>query len=496
MPAPLNRLRSDDRDAVFPYRAPEATVSPGAAAPGVPAADRHARALAFWYGLIDYERRTIQPGDLKLDRMRTLLQFLGNPQDRLRIIHIAGSKGKGSTSAMLAAVLRRAGYRTGMFTSPHLCSVEERIQVDGEPITAAELTELLEEIAAVAPRVARAVADQVPAASRDRNTSLTFFEVATAIGFLHFARRRVDAAVVEVGLGGRFDSTNVCRPVMSVITSISFDHTQQLGNRLASIAREKAGIVKPGRPVVSGATAPEARAVIERVCGERRAALRQLGVDFRYQYEPGHVTAEDRCSPRVQVTTRRSWPVLEVGLLGEHQAANAAVVVACVEELRAAGLHIGDQAVADGLASVSWPARLEVLGQRPLLVLDCAHNVASAQALVDTLQSSFPPARRLLLFAASTDKDLAGMLRVLAPHFSHVFLTRYHSNPRSAAPEDLADLVRRAADVNVSLHATPEDAWRVARGMTGPDDLLCITGSVFLAGELRPLMLGEEREPV
>jgi dihydrofolate synthase/folylpolyglutamate synthase len=209
------------------------------------------QALAFWYGCINYEQRTPRPGDLQLDRMRGLLRLLGDPHERLRVVHVAGSKGKGSTAAMLAAVLGRAGYRTGLFTSPHLCRVEERIQVDGRPISPPELTALLGEVR------------EAVAAARGA-VEPTFFEVATALGFLHFRRRRVDAAVLEVGLGGRLDSTNVCRPAVAVITSISHDHTQQLGDRLASIAREKAGIIKPGRPVVSGATAPEARAVSRR----------------------------------------------------------------------------------------------------------------------------------------------------------------------------------------------------------------------------------------
>src|SRR5262245_10379976 len=198
----------------------------------------YADALRFWFGRVNYEQRTPQASDLKLDRMRALLGRLGDPQWRLRILHVAGSKGKGSTSAMLAAVLRRAGYRTGLFTSPHLCRVEERIQVDGQSIKPDELACHLTDIRAA---VGSGGAARMP----------TFFEVATAVGFLHFMRRRVAAAVVEVGLGGRFDSTNVCLPVVSLITSISHDHTQQLGERLAQIAMEKAGIVKPRRPVVS-----------------------------------------------------------------------------------------------------------------------------------------------------------------------------------------------------------------------------------------------------
>lgn len=445
--------------------------------------------MEFWFGRINYEQRVPQPADLKLDRMRALLARLGNPQQRLRILHVAGSKGKGSTAAMLAAILREAGYRAGLFTSPHLCRVEERIQVDGRAIAPHELTALL---ADVQEAVQMESATNGPIAL---SLTPTFFEVATAAGLLHFVRRRVDVAVIEVGLGGRFDSTNVCLPEVALITSISFDHTLQLGNRLASIAMEKAGIVKPGRPTVSGVTAAEAREVIATICGQRRSPLVQLGVDFRYRYQPGQVSAEEiprhLCRrPRVEVITkRRAWPMMELSLLGEHQAANAAVAVACVEQLRAAGWHVSDAAVAGGLANVDWPARLEVLSHRPLVVLDCAHNVASAEALVQTLRSSFPPARRLLVFASSNDKDVAGIFRVLGPHFQHIFLTRYGNNPRSIPPADLAGLLERSANVPYTACPTAADAWQAAHTLAVPADLICITGSVFLAGELRPVIL-------
>ncbi len=435
---------------------------------------------AWWYGLINFEQRTPHADDLKLEHMRSLLARLDNPHHRLRVVHVAGSKGKGSTAAMLASILRQAGYRTGLFTSPHLCRVEERFQVDGQAITTDELTALLGDIRGC-----------IEAEGRSGGVPYTFFEVATAAGFLHFVRRRVETAVMEVGLGGRLDSTNVCRPIVSVITSISFDHTHLLGDRLAAIAAEKGGIIKPGRPVISGTTVPEARVVIERLSRERRAPLRQLIVDFRFTYSPGKVTPTHTHRSRVSVATeRRRWPNFELNLLGDHQAANAAVAVACIETLQAEGWHVPDTAVACGLAEVSWPARLEVVGRRPLIVLDCAHNVASALALVRTLHASFPPARCLLIFAGSSDKDLAGMFRVLAPHFAHAFLTRYTSNARSVPAEHLAELLRANGSLPATLCATPADAYHSARAAAGPDDLIVITGSVFLAGELRPVIVG------
>jgi dihydrofolate synthase/folylpolyglutamate synthase len=446
-------------------------------------------ARAFWFGRINYEQRSPKPSDLKLERMQHLLDHLGNPHRALRIVHVAGSKGKGSTSAMIASILRQAGYRTGLFTSPHLCRVEERITVDDEPISSEELTVLLNE-------VSRAVQALEP----DDKRAVTFFEVATALGFLHFARRQVDAAVIEVGLGGRFDSTNVCLPLVSVITSISFDHTGQLGNRLVQIAMEKAGIVKPGRPAVSGARDPEACQEIERICRARSAPLRRLGEDIHYRHEPGRITPEAVRLPRVQIATdRQTWPAMEIGLVGEHQAANAAVAVAAVEHLREEGFRIREESVAAGLAGLRWPARLEVLSRRPMVVLDCAHNVASAQALLDALVASFPGfaprqempsrrGRRLLLFAGSSDKDLAGMLRLLGRAFDHLFLTRYSNNPRSLPPDQMAAILRTVACVPFSTHPDSTEAWQATLAVARPEDLLCITGSVFLAGELRPVI--------
>ena len=435
------------------------------------------QALAFWTSRINFEERAPAGDELKLEPMRALLDLLGNPQQRLRIIHVAGSKGKGSTCALLASILQHAKYRTGLFTSPHLCQIEERIQVDGQPIARDELTLLVNEIRTLL---------ESPAG---RRIQPTFFEMATALGFLHFARRRLDSAVIEVGLGGRLDSTNVCDPVLSVITSISFAHTRQLGNTLASIAREKAGIIKPGRPVVSGVTFPEARDVIRQVSREREAPLQELGVDFDYRHEPGLIADEGARRPRVQVTLQgRAEPIMDLGFLGKHQAANAAVAVAAVEQLRNAGWRISQEAVATGLAGVCWPARIEVVGSRPCVVLDCAHNVASVEALVTTLHESFPPGRRLLVFACSRDYDVHGMIRVLRGHFDHAFLTRYANNPRSVPVEELA---RVFAQEGLPFTTSPvaRQAWNMARAAARSEDLICVTGSVFLAGELRPVLL-------
>ncbi|WP_162659754.1 bifunctional folylpolyglutamate synthase/dihydrofolate synthase [Tuwongella immobilis] len=438
-------------------------------------------ALAFWYGRIDYERRSPKPGDLKLDRMRSLLRGLGDPHLRIRTVHVAGTKGKGSTSAMLAETLRRAGYRVGLFTSPHLVSVTERMQVNGQPITPAELIARMQDVRPVVEAMTRSGEGNAP----------TFFEVGTAVGFLHFVCRNVDVAVIEVGLGGRFDSTNVVQPMVSVITSISFDHMAQLGNTLTLIAREKAGIIKPGRPVVATMTAEEARAVVISTAAERGSRLSLIDRDFTGRYLP---STEPLLRPaRVAVQTSRSWPPMELALLGEHQAQNAAGVVKTVELLTEQGLTIPDSAVAAGLGQVRWPARMEIMGRRPLVVLDCAHNVASVQAMAETFHHTLPvKGMRRLIFAASADKDVPGMLRVLAPHFDAFTLTRFAENPRSVDPQQLADWLRPQIDGRpMTIVMDAPQAWQQVWEQAKPDDGIGIVGSVFLAGELRNRVLAD-----
>jgi dihydrofolate synthase/folylpolyglutamate synthase len=430
----------------------------------------------WWFGRVDYERKAPRPGDLKLDRMRELLHRLGDPHLDFKSVHVAGSKGKGSTCAMLESVLRHAGYRTGLFTSPHLTDARERIQVDNQPITPDELV-----------AVAQVVRPVVEAMERE-DQSPTFFEVTTALGFSHFARQKVEIAVVEVGLGGQFDATNVLTPLVSVITSISLDHTAILGETVEKIAFEKAGIIKPGVPAISGVVALGPGGIIERVAAERDAPLLQSGRDFDGAFHLSRVAGDGTITPGYVRLMRGAniSPPYELHLLGAHQDQNAATALATIDVLRARGVAIPDTAIARGLAGVVWPARLEVLPTRPLSVLDCAHNVASAEALAIALRDAFPPMPKSLIFAASNDKDAGGMFHVLAPHFERFFLTRSES-PRAILPEELARLLPQESDF--ACLERPIDAWEAARSATPADGLIVVAGSVYLAGELRPHLL-------
>ncbi len=436
----------------------------------------HAEALAFWHGRVNFEVKAAAPADLKLERMRALLARLGDPHLRYRVVHVTGTKGKGSTAAMITAGLRAAGHRVGLFTSPHLERVEERVQVDGEPIRPAELAAGMADIAAA-----------VRAMDREPHPPASFFEVGTALGFLHFARRRVGVAVVEVGLGGRFDSTNVCRPAVCVVTSVGLDHTAQLGNTVEAIAFQKAGILKRQVPAVSGVTEPGPAAVIAAVAAEVGAPLWRVGREITYEYVPPKAPGRSSRGFADIVTPLRTRARLELTLLGRHQAANAAVAVAALDLLAAQGLPVPDAAIRAGLRMVRWPARVELVSTAPAIVLDTAHNLPSIDALLATLAESVPVAgRRAVVFACSADKPFADMLARLAGYFHHLHLTRYGDNPRCVPPEKLADAL--PADTRFTVHPTAAGAWAAARAAAGPDDLVCVTGSVFLAGELQPLV--------
>jgi dihydrofolate synthase / folylpolyglutamate synthase len=443
--------------------------------------------LDFLYSRLNYEWLGMPdfPTELRLTRMRRLMRRLGDPHLGLRIIHIAGTKGKGSTAAMLASALTAFGTRTGLYCSPHLHCLEERYSIDGNSASAADLVDLVDEV--------REAVEQLDIDdSHYNNRGATFFEITTAMAFLYFARRNVGAVVLEVGMGGRLDSTNVVHPVLSVITSISFDHTRQLGNTLASIATEKAGILKRGRPAVSGVRDFEARQAIRKLAEVRRCLLHEIGSDFHYDAIAPALPLTRPTPGEVAVRTWRSdWGTMTLPLLGPHQAHNAAVALAALDVLAVAepSLAVSRDDVVRGFATLRFPARVEVLGQNPWLVIDGAHNAASALALADTLRTCFPAARRTLVFGTTRDKDLHGQLRALLPEFDVIIATRYVDNPRYVPPETIVAAIFELSGQTARTAADPAEALEMARLVTSPKGLICVTGSLFLAAEARAIVL-------
>jgi dihydrofolate synthase/folylpolyglutamate synthase len=452
--------------------------------------EQHTRAsaLAWLDRRINFERvvpASAAPGTFGLTRVRRLLAAIGDPHHRFPVVHVAGTKGKGSTVAMLTAVLQASGHRVGRYMSPHVDTLEERICVGDRPISAADLVRAFNVVIPAVEHMDRA-------ASRRGGSGPTWFEVLTAVAFVHFARARVDLAVLETGLGGRLDATNVSQPVLSIITSISLDHMHLLGSTIARIAAEKAGIIKRGCPVISTAIDPDARRVIESTAARRRAPLVQLGRDFQAAYLPPDMT--DPLAPgRVAVTltdAKTAGPlVFPLAMRGGHQAINAAVVVMAARSLDARGIRVTDRAVSKGLRSVSLPARIERIAEKPLVILDAAHNVASMESLVATLA---PAARvfrpTVLLFAASVDKQITEMLSVARDRFDHVVITRYATNPRAATVPQLVEACRRAGLPAPQVATAPAEALRLARSLATPRGLICVAGSFFLAAEIRAVM--------
>ena len=443
-------------------------------------------ALDYLYSFVNFEHRQIDnyaPENISLDRPKQLLGYLGNPHRAFQSIHIAGTKGKGSVAAMCAACLRAAGLSVGLYTSPHLQDFRDRIRIlkpqDGqgriEPDKVAELVEQL-----------RPTIDRVP--------GLTWYELVTALAFLHFAREQVDVAVIEVGLGGRLDATNLLNPLVSVITSLSFDHTYLLGNTLPEIAAEKGGIIKPGVPVVTAPQKPEALEQLINIAEYQQTPITIIGQDWAYA--PGQRTklgagAGNGWKQEIIVTGTpdRSFIPLHsrftLALAGRHQQENALVALATLDAVKPYFPSLTIEAVAQGLANVEWPGRMQVLSHgddQPTVLLDCAHNVDSAEKLALTLSRDCTYDDLWLVIGVTVDKDAIGILRVLLPLSNKVFLTA-SSHPRASSPSELIDIATELGfEVKPSRTVSNAviSAWRAA----GPDDLICITGSIFVVGDL------------
>jgi dihydrofolate synthase/folylpolyglutamate synthase len=476
--------------------------------------------LQYLYDLTDYEKERIaryDPDTLDLSRVRRVLARMRNPHQRFPSIHIAGTKGKGSVAAMCASVLQTAGLRTGLYTSPHLHTFRERIRMNGEPIPEGALTALFREC--------RPIFDTEP--------ELTTFEAITTLAFAFFAQQQVDFAVVEVGLGGRLDATNVIMPQLSIITSLSFDHTYLLGNTLADIAREKAGIIKPGVPTVCAPQEPEALAIIQQICAERNSPLTLIGRDWTWQLltiPPSQSSSgtptfggasdlpPDLDGQSFHLQHLQKGSPLEgtytISLLGRHQVNNAAVAIAALDLLKRGGTPLHRRHIRQGLANVRWPGRFEVLQQDPPLIVDCAHNGDSIAKLVAALKEWFPGRRWTFILGASNDKDVPGMLRELAPLADRLLATQSR-HPRAMASVEVADLasdilpkagapfteISATSDVGtaVSLALSGGHGWRSSLHSPPPEErgrAICVTGSIFVVADAREVWAAYTSRPL
>ncbi|HEX3270151.1 MAG TPA: folylpolyglutamate synthase/dihydrofolate synthase family protein [Ktedonobacterales bacterium] len=437
-------------------------------------------ALAWLYGFSDTERTGKFTGKFSRDRedniarMRALLSFLDDPQRAYGVTHIAGTKGKGSTAALLTSILRAAGVPTGLYTQPDLHTFRERIQLDGRVISEAEVTGLI-------PTLRAATEALDPALG-----SLITYDVGTALAFLAFREAGMRHAVVEVGLGGRLDATNVVDPMATAITSISYDHMEVLGHTLAEIAREKAGIIKPGVPILTSARAPEALEVIARIAAERDAPLVHVGPEgatgCSYTYAVGAATSEGQIFS--VHGPHGAYADLELGLLGEHQIENATLAVALAETLREAGLPITEAAIRRGLREARWPARLQVVGRAPWIVVDAAHNADSVTRLLAALRRHFAFERLILVIGVLADKDLSGIVTAIAEGGVDLAIATTVASPRALPATAISEALQKAApELETRVYAGSAAALAEALSEAGPSDLICVTGSVYFAGE-------------
>ncbi len=403
-----------------------------------------------------------------LERISALLQALAHPHERFKAVHIAGTKGKGSTAAMIDAIFQAAGLRTGLYTSPHLHSFRERVRVQGHLIPRERWAHIVSRIR-----------DVVPSLPLRPNT----FDVLPAIGFQYFAEERVPLAVVEVGLGGRLDSTNVVHPTLTLITSLGLEHTAILGPTLQHIAREKGGIVKPGVPVILAPQPPQAMEVLETIAAEKGAPITVLGVDWQYNLQQ---VEKDGIRLSIIHKDGTGYRDLYVALRGRHQAINAALATVAFHMLRELGWPLTEDHLRQGLAQVRWPGRMEILQERPVLIIDSAHTIESAQELLHALDLWFPWRRVHLIFGASQDKPIEALLDIFWPRVTSVFITR-SEHPRAASPDFILEQMPDFPGPDVYTFARVEDALDTALHLADEDDIICVAGSIFLVAAVREL---------
>lgn len=431
-------------------------------------------ALKWLYTHTDYERMRMVRYDaatFDLGRMRQLLAAMGNPQKSLKVVHVAGTKGKGSTCAMLASMLQACGYTVGLYTSPHLIDLRERITINNNMISYNDMAELFKLIA----ENEQVVGDPPP----------TFFEILTAASLKYFADQAVDVAILETGLGGRLDCTNVCDPLVTGITHISLDHTNLLGPDIVSIAKEKAGIFKKDVPAISVEQAPEAAEVLKKMAAEVGAPLEFTGeaLDFSYRFE---VNRELGPHTRVCLTTATSrFEHLPVPLRGEHQAHNCGLALALLDKLKAHDFDLPEERVIEGLATTELPGRMEEVWAKPRVIVDGAHNAHSIQALIRSLGAHISYDSLVMIFGCGQDKDVTGMLKQIALGADKVIFTEAKNNPRAMESGELIHQFSEVTGKMAQTSPTLEQALKLAARAVSREDLIIVTGSFYLVGEAK-----------
>ena len=442
------------------------------------------QAKEYLFDKTDYERQqklryNVTTFDLK--RMNSLLKELGDPHKKTRMVHIAGTKGKGSTATMLAKMMEANSYKVGLYTSPHVISLHERITVNSEMIDKKIFLGLMNRLHPVIEKMIKN--DEAP----------TFFEIMTAMAFLHFADIEVDLAVIETGLGGRLDSTNVVNPELVGITSISIDHQNLLGSTLDSIAKEKAGVIKKGIPVVTVQQEPSAMRILKKFAVSQKAPLAITGkdIDFSYRFESSR---EHGPHTRICLTTPSSrFEHLRVPLPGEHQAINCGLALAMLDNLKNQGYKIDDQKAVTGLSEVKLAGRMEIVCEDPRILIDAAHNAASIRSLIQAIGQHVPYDSMIIIFGCNNDKDIRGMLTELQYGADKVIFTRSNS-PKAVFPSELAEIYTELCGKMCQTTLSLKEAIRVASNAVSKEDLVCVTGSFYLVGQTKQLFQPEEAE--
>jgi dihydrofolate synthase/folylpolyglutamate synthase len=401
---------------------------------------------------------------LGLERIRETCKQLGNPQENYKVIHVAGSNGKGSTVTIIASILRAAGYSVGTYTSPHLSRFTERIAVDGKEIPETDVVRLFDEICEI-----------------ECGEKPSFFEVTTAMAFKRFAEQNVDFAVIEVGLGGRLDATNIVKPAVSVITNIALEHTEILGDTLEKIAVEKAGIIKDGVPLVTATQNISVYNIFKERCKEKGCRMFRVGEDLKFERTGGNLDRQE-----FSFSGLNDYEKLKLPLLGEHQLHNAAAAIGAIEALSLGGTKISEKAVRKGLASIKWPGRLEIVQRNPLVVLDCAKDVLGMESLRKAVQDTFDYDKMTAVISISDDKKIGLMLEQILPITDRVIATRHRVRGRAVEPSVIVNMARKSGK-NAEVVDDVRGAVKKALKIAGKNDLVLVTGSVFTVGEAREL---------